>query len=69
MTQQKILDLFTTLAPRISRAGYEQLQELHEFSGVGVMPNTPLIGCLFIRNMIHGENGVCYMPNGQDIKL
>ena len=36
MTQQKTLDIFTPLAPRISRAGY--VQELHEFSGVG--PNT-----------------------------
>jgi hypothetical protein len=41
MTQRKTLDLFTTLAPRISGAGYEQLQELQEFSGVGAMPNTP----------------------------
>ena len=41
MTQQKTLYLFTALAPRISGAGHEQPHELHEFSRVGAMPNTP----------------------------
>jgi hypothetical protein len=37
MTQQKTLDLYTTLALRISGARYEELQELHEFSEVGAI--------------------------------
>jgi hypothetical protein len=40
ITQQKTLDLFTTLPSRISKAGYEQLQELHNFFEVGAIPNT-----------------------------
>ena len=35
MTRKKTLDLFATLASSIPEAGYQQLQELHEFSGVG----------------------------------
>ena len=39
MTQQKTHDLFTTIAPKFFGAGYEHLQELHDFSRVGAMPN------------------------------
>ena len=44
MTQQKTLDLFATLSPRIPGAGYKQLEELYEFSAVdGAMPNGPMV--------------------------
>ena len=40
MTQMETFDLFIALASRIFLTyGYEQLQEIHEFFEVGVMPD------------------------------
>ena len=40
MTQKETFDLFIALASRIFLTyGYEQLQEIHEFFEVGVMPD------------------------------
>jgi hypothetical protein len=56
MTQQKTLNLFITLASRIYGAGYEVLQELHEFSRVGAMPKPLSLIIQLMNTSINSSN-------------